>query len=52
MLSEEVIRNRRDVLRDMICSKMQHGVLQVSKKYLRDLELLNWVLGEQEEEDE
>ena len=49
MLSEQTIRNRRDALQSIISSQMQAGILHIDMKYVRDLKILNWVLGEGEE---
>ena len=49
MKSEEVIRNRRNALQSLISDSMKSGVLAVDSRMLSDLDVLNWVLGEQEE---
>ena len=51
MKSEEAIRNRRNALRSLISGSMKSGVLTVDSRMLTDLDVLNWVLDEEKEEE-
>lgn len=46
MKTEQEIRARRAVLQDAVRAALKRGILSVDTKMLREIEALNWVLGE------